>query len=206
VTDQSYEQFMKKMIFKPVGINCFDFGKTLRKEQLPNEATYYNFSRGKLKKSIFINEKKDTFPYSGRHNEGWGGAGAWIGSAIDVVKLVNHALCLKSPCLLSKKTLHKMLAYQPLTERKKNFWYGLGWRIQKKRGGLIVYHAGASNGGALSHMVKTDQNVVWSGHFNMRFKDKKLRQEFNKNMWKAVKSIKVWPAHDLFPTMNPKCK
>ena len=199
VSGQSYEDYVKQAILKPIGIHTTALGKTRFSQRLINEVTYYDLPRARPVRSVFDGEMPAPYPYAGRHQEGWGAAGAWVASTEDVVKLMNHIDGLRPPALLSAQAISNLTAYQPLTERKSGFWYGLGLRMQKKRAGLHWYHDGSSNTGAATLMVRSAEGVVWCASFNQRLPaGRSLYKAFNRGMWKIVKETKNWPQYDLF--------
>lgn len=199
VVGRSFEAHTRSSVLRPIGISCMRFGATRRSQAVKDEASYYDLVGASPIRSVFDDAERDFFPYAGRHNEGWGAAGAWVASPVDIVQLVNHVDGLRPPALLPPRMVKKMLARNVVTENRKGFWYGLGWRVQNKRIGEHWYHDGASNGGAAAIMLRTNDGVVWSALFNRRLPaGRALYKEFNKQMWSIVRSIKNWPAHDLF--------
>lgn len=199
VTGQPFERYVQQNILNPIGNTCMRFGKTLRHDKAPNEAMYYDLDNASLVRSVFDGETSDTFPYAGRDYAGWGAAGAWIASPVEVVRFVNHVDGLRRPALLRSSSVKKMLQKNAVSERKTGFWYGLGWRVQDKKVGQHWYHDGASNSGAAAIMMRTNTGLVWSASFNKRLPaGRALYKEFNKKMWSITRGVTRWPSGDLF--------
>ncbi len=199
ITGQSYESYVKQTILKPMSIHTMALGKTRFTQRLTHEVTYYDLAHAGPVRSVFKDEPPAPYPYAGRHQEGWGASGAWVASTDDVVKFMNHIDGLKRPAVLSAQAVSSLTAYQPLTERKRGFWYGLGLRIQQKRTGQHWYHDGSSNIGAATLMVRSVEGVVWCASFNQRLPaGRALYKAFNRDMWKIIKETQSWPHGDLF--------
>lgn len=199
VTGQSFERYVQKNILEPIGNSCMRFGRTRRRDKTPNESNYYDLDNAKPVASVFDHERPDTYPYAGRDYHGWGAAGAWIASPVEIVRFVNHVDGLRKPALLRPVSVARMLRKNAVTENKKGFWYGLGWRVQNKKEGQHWYHNGASNSGAAAIMMRTNNGLVWSASFNKRLPaGRALYKEFNKKMWSITRGIQYWPATDLF--------
>ncbi|WP_246125251.1 serine hydrolase domain-containing protein [Exilibacterium tricleocarpae] len=200
VTSMPFDAYVKKTILAPVGIHCMQFGATLKSQKKVNEVTYYDLAGRPPVRSVLAGEPPGPFPYAGRHHEGWGAAGAWIASTVDIVRFVNHVDGQRSPAILRAATVRRMLARQDFPEHdREGFWYGLGWRVQKKRSGHHWYHNGSSNSGSAAIMLRTADGIAWAAHFNRRLPaGRALYEAFNREMWRIVRSVDSWPRHDLF--------
>ncbi len=199
VSGMSFETYVKEHVLAPIEITEMKFGKTRRAERLAGEVTYYDLPGKPPSPSVFVDEDPDAFPYAAWHHEGWGAAGAWIASPSDVVRFVNHVDGRRMPQILSRDSLSEMIARNPITEKRPGFYYGLGWRIQKKKNGEHWYHDGSSSVGAATMMVRAANGLVWCASFNRRMPaGRSLYKEFSKAMWKLTRETKSWPTHDLF--------
>jgi N-acyl-D-amino-acid deacylase len=145
VSGQQYETFVKRQLLNPVGINDMWIGATLKANAKPNEVTYYDLPGSGVTRSVIDGEDPASFPYAGRHIQGWGAAGGWIASPVDIVRFVNHVYGIRKPTILNVYSAKQLVRQQKLSEHRKGFWYGLGWRVQQKRGGVHAWHNGASN-------------------------------------------------------------
>ncbi len=200
ITSMPFETYVKKTILSPIDIQCMQFGKTLKSHQISGEVSYYDLPGRKPVNSVIDGESSAPFPYAGRYIQGWGAAGAWIASTVDIVKFVNHVDGQRRPSILRPSSIQTMIKKQNFPEhRRPTFWYGLGWRVQKKKNGHHWYHNGASNSGAAAIMLRTADGIAWSAHFNKRMPaGRSMYKEFNKGMWKAIRSNVSWPKGDLF--------
>ena len=83
-----------------------------------------------------------------------------------------------------------MTQVPPHGQKRPGFWYGLGWRIQKKKHDAHWYHNGASNIGSAAIMLRSADGIVWVALFNKRLPPgRALYKEFNKGMWQAIRSL-----------------
>ena len=199
VSGMSFEEYVKEQVLAPVKVTRMELGKTRRSDRLRDEVTYYDLPGKQPSSSVFAGEVADAFPYAGWHHEGWGAAGAWIASPSDVVRFVNHVDGRRMPQILSRDSVSEMVARNSATESRPGFYYGLGWRIQKKKVGHHWYHDGSSSVGAGTMMLRSANGFAWCASFNRRMPaGRLLYKEFNSAMWKLTRETKAWPTHDLF--------
>ena len=203
---QPYERYARQHVFAPAGVPDARLGRTARRHRFSDEAVYTDLSNGdQPRPSVIPGEASDTFPYSRRHHEAWGGAGGWVARPRDVVRVLAHALGHRKPHLLKRRTRRQLAADPGLPRQRANFYYGLGFRVQKKRDGAHLYHNGSSNVGAASLMVCTNDRVIWHASFNATMASRtQLNAAFNRGMWDIVGDDPQWPTKDLFgPNPSP---
>jgi CubicO group peptidase (beta-lactamase class C family) len=83
-----YEQFCKEELLEPLGIYDMTIAGNLCTEKAPLEVTYYENSDLVLKPSIYGTGEMVTPRYGGNDIRALGGAGAWIATAPDLMRLV----------------------------------------------------------------------------------------------------------------------
>jgi CubicO group peptidase (beta-lactamase class C family) len=88
VTGISYEQYCKQAILEPLGIYDMNIAGNLQSERAPFEVTYYEPSDVVLKPSIYGTGELVTPRYGGNDIRSLGGAGAWIATAPDLMRLL----------------------------------------------------------------------------------------------------------------------
>jgi CubicO group peptidase (beta-lactamase class C family) len=88
ITGMSYEKYCKQEIMEPLGIYDMKIAGNLQSEKAPFEVTYYEPSDVVLKPSIYGTGELVTPRYGGNDIRALGGAGAWIASAPDLMRLL----------------------------------------------------------------------------------------------------------------------
>ncbi len=88
VSGMGYEEYCRTNILEPLGIYDMLLAKNLPEEKAPYEVTYYEPSNIKLKPSIYNNGEMVHPCYGGNDIEALGGAGAWLATAPDLMRLL----------------------------------------------------------------------------------------------------------------------
>jgi CubicO group peptidase (beta-lactamase class C family) len=84
----SYEEYCKRTILEPIGINDMTIAGNLPSQRAPFEVTYYQPVDIALKPSIYGTGELVVPTYGGNDIEALGGAGAWIATAPDLMRLL----------------------------------------------------------------------------------------------------------------------
>ena len=88
ITGMSYEKYCQQEILEPLGIYDMTIAGNLHSEKAPFEVTYYEPSDVVLKPSIYGTGELVTPRYGGNDIRSLGGAGAWIATAPDLMRLL----------------------------------------------------------------------------------------------------------------------
>jgi CubicO group peptidase (beta-lactamase class C family) len=88
VAGMPYEQYCRKEIFEPLGIYDMAIAGNLQSEKAPNEVTYYENSAPIYKPSIYGTGEMLPPRYGGNDIRALGGAGAWIATSPDLMRLL----------------------------------------------------------------------------------------------------------------------
>jgi CubicO group peptidase (beta-lactamase class C family) len=88
VSGMTYEDYCRKNIFEPLGIYDMKIAGNLSSEKAPFEVTYYEPSDVVLKPSIYGTGEMVPPSYGGNDIKTLGGAGAWIATAPDLMRLL----------------------------------------------------------------------------------------------------------------------
>ncbi len=88
ITGMPYEKYCKQEILEPLGIYDMTIAGNLQSEKAPFEVTYYEPSDVVLKPSIYGTGEMVTPRYGGNDIRSLGGAGAWIATAPDLMRLL----------------------------------------------------------------------------------------------------------------------
>ena len=88
VSGMSYEKYCRDEVLEPLGIYDMTLAGNLQTEKAPNEVTYYENSTPVLKPSIYGTGEMLPPRYGGNDIRSLGGAGAWIATAPDLIRLL----------------------------------------------------------------------------------------------------------------------
>jgi N-acyl-D-amino-acid deacylase len=130
VSGQPYESYLRDNVFAPVDVNAASIGLPHLAQRGSSEAAYYTYDGAPLVASVFQGEGMIAPPYSGDPLT-LEGAGGWIGSAIDLTRVVTAVDGSRITGFISPDSMAQMLANPNLP----NFgdasfttatWYGLG--------------------------------------------------------------------------------
>jgi N-acyl-D-amino-acid deacylase len=195
-----YEKYVQEKVLAPCGIRDMRIGATLREKQAPGEVCYYT-TKSQMVKNIFSDkEEMVPQPYGGFHLEAMDSHGAWIASAVD---LVRFASALDDPAhspLLRPTSFETMVEPPaPPVSRKedgslKDFFYGCGWDVRPKGDGRAnCWHTGSLPGTA-TLLVRRFDGMNWAVCFNLRSGDSKLPDgAIDAAMHRAAGRVKTWP-------------
>ncbi|MCA9084852.1 MAG: serine hydrolase, partial [Planctomycetaceae bacterium] len=154
LTDQSYEDYVRRHVLKPIGVTTMKIGGTRLADRSPNEVRYYQPGTGK---SVFQQDLEQTvpWPYGAWYLEAMDSHGGWIASATDLAKFAAAFDDVDHSPILSKDSIRRMYqrpAGLPETDedgKPKETWYSLGWmnrRVGEDR--TNYWHTGSLSGTA----------------------------------------------------------
>lgn len=124
VSGQSYENFVKKNLLDPIGIQTMQLGKTFRKDRQKNEVCYYDYQGANPKLSILGTGDTVSRAYGGNYLEPLAAAGAWIASGVDLLKFVLAIDGLNPKTdILNKESIELMTQASDSTQHQE-----IGWR------------------------------------------------------------------------------
>ncbi|WP_338238677.1 serine hydrolase domain-containing protein [Persicobacter diffluens] len=215
VTDMPYEEFVKWSILQPLGIKDMELGKPLEQDRNKFEVAYYDFPKGEKRASNFkVNEEGLTtasasgLPYLE-------GAGGWIASASDLVRMVAGIDGVQDGVvtdILAPETVEQMVT--PLDS--KNPSLVMGWRAANEgrwwRTGTLA--------GTSAMVSREKDGTVWVMILNTStYKRNYMPSQIRSAMRYGMALVKDWPDRDLFdnylyggrylkhstvPPLNPK--
>ena len=196
ITQQSYGEYVRNSILKPLGITDMQMGRNLSAQKALLEVKYYEPSGSELVKSIYDPNEMVSKSYGGNDIEALGAAGSWIASATDLLKLT---LAIDgdsiNPDILTAGTVKLMTdptyGYAPV-----------GWKTALT--GETWWRTGSFAG--TSAMIKHQNNgFTWVVLLNSStWKSSKFPGEINKTMRRVFLNMPKWPDQDLFGLDLPK--
>jgi len=207
IAKQDYEEFIKKEVLTPAGITRMKLGQTLAIRQAKDEVKYY-MPKESLVDCVFPSVKeKVPWPYGGFYLEAMDSHGAWIASAVDLVRFAAALDAPQHSPLLKPETIKEM--YEPPAPpasrsaegKLHDSYYGLGWLVRPVgREGKANYWHNGSLPGTSTLLVRRSDGLTWAALFNQRSSDQKLPDgAIDGALHKAASKVKDWPKEDLFP-------
>lgn len=207
LTGKDYETYMKETVLAPAGITRMQIGHSLASQQAKGEVKYYMADNAMADCVFPAVKEKVPWPYGGFYLEAMDSHGAWIASAVD---LVRFASCFDDPAkcpLLKPETIREMFgppaapASRTQDGKLKDVFYGLGWQVRPvgREGKANTWHNG-SLPGTSTLLVRRWDGLDWAVLFNQRSSDKRLSDgAIDGAMHKAAAKVSQWPKEDLFP-------
>lgn len=189
ITNTSYEEYVKDNILAPCGVYDMHLAYNFPEERYDNEVCYYE-QKGAEKVEACDGSGRLVNKCNGGNNvRGLSGAGAWVGSASELIKFVS---CIdgedSKPDILSKESINymtKKVNCKPIGWMKvdiDNNW----WRTGTLAGSTILLKK-MSNGMSWVLVANTSS---WRGS--------KFPMAINGLMSNLIQKVKEWPEHDLF--------
>ena len=194
----TYEDYIRKHVLEPAGCYDMQIARNFRHQKHRREVTYYGHAPEDLIESYDGSGLMREREYGGHNIEGLQGAGAWVCSAAELLRLVASIDGKPGvPDILSKESIAQMTT----TLRKGDFPYG--WARMQAKGGVLTrtgtmsgtsaYIKSHANG--LSYVLITNTSSYRGASFTNRI---------GQTIDNALTRVKEWPTTvDLF-TETPK--
>lgn len=205
VTGQTYEAWVNKDVLAPSGIRQMRIGRSLAAEAAPGEVRYYT-ADNRQGRSVFDNTPaRVPAPYGTFHLEAMDAHGGWIGSAVDLMRLVAALERPISP-LLTPESFVELVKPPPAPVARKpdgsvaDAYYGCGWMVRPTQwpAGFNLWHMGSLPGTA-TILVRLSNGLAWTALFNQRREQKDLPDgDIDAALHRAAAAVRQWPSEDLF--------
>lgn len=189
----TYEDYIRKHVLEPAGCYDMQIARNFHHEKHRRETTYYGHAPEDLIESYDGSGLMRPREYGGHNIEGLQGAGAWVCSAAELLRLVASIDGLPGvPDILSKESIQKMTTLN----RKGDFPYG--WARMQAKGGVLT-RTGTMSGtsayiksrpGGISYVLITNTSSYRGASFTNRI---------GQTIDNALTRVKEWPETvDLF--------
>ncbi|MBM3419669.1 MAG: beta-lactamase family protein [Bacteroidetes bacterium] len=190
VSGMSYEEYCRKELFEPLGIHDMALGKNLETERLLNEVKYYEHEASIPKFSVYGTKELVPASYGGNDIESLGGAGGWIATAPDLMRLLLAIDGLDDvPDILSQESISRM------TDNS-NGYAPLGWKSAYGNG---VWWRTGFFPGSTAMAKRLPSGVSWVVLLNTSaWNGPELTNDINTLMSRVLMQVKEWPDVDLF--------
>jgi len=174
ITGQTYEQYVQEHVLKPVGVTAMRIGRSLPEDRADGEVCYYDSER-RDGAPVRAPDRRVPRPYVIDH-EVMDSHGAWIASAIDLVKFADALNDPDNSPLLSAESIATMFAPpEGVAGHEENgsvkaAYYGCGWMVRPVggtggRGSANTWHMGLINGTS-TLLVRRHDGLNWAVLFN----------------------------------------
>ena len=209
VSGKPYEEYMRKEVLLPLGIRSMRIGRTLLKGRAKGEVRYH--TRGNSTAIAVMGKqigRKVPRPYGSWYLEAMDSHGAWIASAVDLVRFGSAIEFFPKSKVLTEKSIREMVARPKGAAgynrdgKPKLAYYGLGWSIRPvgNTGKSNRWHTGGFDGTSTILVLRHD-GICWAVLFNARkTADRQTAaSKIDSLIHRAANTVKEWPKHDLFP-------
>jgi CubicO group peptidase (beta-lactamase class C family) len=195
VSGMTYEDYCKQFVLEPLGIYDMAIAGNLSSEKSPFEVTYYEPSDVVLKPSIYGTGELVTPSYGGNDIKTLGGAGAWLATAPDLMRLLLAVDGFGTrPDFLTNESIRFM------TDNDNGF-APVGWKTTVFNG---TWWRTGSFPGSAGMMKRQSDGVAWVVLFNSSaWNGPEIYSFINNMMYRVISQIKPLPEYDLFSYSLP---
>ena len=207
ISGQSYERYVQARVLKPMGVTRMRIGRTRIEGRAKGEVRYH-VDGEKVGLSVFEEDlgKRVSRAYGAWNLEAMDSHGAWIASAVDMVRF---ASALESPGrkpFLKMESLDEMFEppAAPVSRKSdgsvEDVFYGLGFSVRRLGDGRMnQWHTG-SLPGTSTLLVRRHDGMAWAVMFNSRRScaGKNPASAIDPLVHGAVDAVTEWPDGDAF--------
>jgi CubicO group peptidase (beta-lactamase class C family) len=195
ISGMPYNEFCRKEIFEPLGIYDIVPAKNMPDQKAPFEVTYYEPAGMPLRPSIYGTGELVPLTYGGNDIEALGGAGGWLATAPDLMRLLLAVDGFNyNEDLLSEQSIRFMTDLN-------NRFAPVGWKTTLIDGNWI--RTGSFSGTA--GMIKRQPDgISWVVLMNSSsWNGPEIHSYINRMMSKVLSQVQEWPDYDLFANSLP---
>lgn len=188
----SYEQYVIKHILKPAGCYDLHLARNEYEQRYPNEVKYYGHDEGELVESYDCSGRMCLREYGGYDIRGLKGAGAWVGSSAEMMRLIASIDGKDGvPDILSAKSINAMKT--PIREGED----GYGW-AQCRSNGVLVRTGTMSGTCAYIEYNPKGYSFIFIANTS-HFKGATFTRKVGNVIKEGMLRVKSWPTDiDLF--------
>jgi len=195
ISGMPYDQYCRRFILEPLGIYDMTIAGNLPSEKAPYEVTYYEPTDVVLKPSIYGTGEMVSPTYGGNDIRALGGAGAWIATAPDLMRLLLAVDGFNSrPDILTDQSIRFM------TDNSNGF-APVGWKTTVYNG---TWWRTGSFPGSAGMMKRQSDGISWIVLLNSSaWNGPEIYTYINNMMYRVLSQIKPLPEYDLFTYSLP---
>ncbi len=190
VSGMTYEDFCKQVILEPIGIYDMTIAGNLYTEKAPFEVTYYAPPDVLPKPSIYGTGEMVSPSYGGNDIRALGGAGAWLSTAPDLMRLLLAVDGFNTRTdILSDQSIRFMTDNQ-------NGFAPIGWKTTIYNG---TWWRTGSFPGSAGMMKRQSDGVSWVVLLNSSaWNGPEIYSYINNMMYRVLSQLKPYREDDLF--------
>jgi CubicO group peptidase (beta-lactamase class C family) len=195
VSGISYGDYCRKEILEPIGIYDMVLAKNLLSQRAQFEVTYYEPEGRPLKQSIYGTGDMVPVRYGGNDIEALGGAGGWLATAPDLMRLLLAVDGFGSrPDFLS----HESIRFMTDSDSK---YAPVGWKSTLING---TWTRTGSFSGTAAMMKRQPDGVSWVVLLNSStWNGPEIHPYLERMMTRFISAVSEWPEMDLFAYSLP---
>ncbi len=195
VTGMSYEKYCSEAILEPLGIYDMQLAGNMPEQKAPFEVTYYEPVNQPLKPSIYGTGEMLSPSYGGNDIEALGGAGSWLATAPDLIRLLLAVDGFDS-CgdILSEESIRFMTD-------SSNGCAPIGWKSADINGNWCRT---GSFPGTAAMLKRQPDGIAWVVLLNSStWNGPMINSYVNSMMSKVLSRVEKWPEYDLLTYSMP---
>lgn len=190
-----YEEYCKKAVLEPLGIYDMTLARNLPSDKAPFEVSYYEPSDVLLKPSIYGTGELVSPTYGGNDIEALGGAGAWLATAPDLLRLM-----LAVDGLPTREDILSEESISFMTDNE-NGSAPVGWKTTAYNG---TWWRTGSFPGSAGMMKRQSDGYGWVVLLNSSaWNGPEIYSYINNMMYRVIAQVRRWPEVDLFEYSLP---
>ncbi|MFZ0280798.1 MAG: serine hydrolase domain-containing protein, partial [Bacteroidales bacterium] len=195
VSGVPYEEYCRTQILEPLGIYDMMLAKNLPSEKAPFEVTYYEPAGWPLKPSIYGTGELVPVRYGGNDIEALGGAGSWLATAPDLMRLL-----LAVDGFSTRNDFLSGESIRFMTDMNNNF-APVGWKSAIING---TWTRTGSFAGTAGMMKRQPDGISWVVLLNSSaWNGPEIHPYIDRMMTRFISDVSEWPESDLFDYSLP---
>lgn len=201
IAGESYQAYVNRQVFQPLGVVRPALGRTRPEHRLMNEVRYHTQFSGQS----VLEDCGQTVPncYGAVNFENQDAQGAWLASAVDLVRFASTFDDPASSPVLDPASVAKMYSLPeniaPSAYTPGDGYYACGWLVRDWRNGNRNTWHGGSQPGTSSLLARRWDGLDWCVLFNQRDDASGLSYgAIDGLLHDAADAVTQWPDHDLF--------
>jgi len=195
VSGMPYDEYCKKAVLEPLGIYDMTLARNLLSRKAPFEVTYYEPPDVIPKPSIYGTGELVSPAYGGNDIEALGGAGAWLATAPDLLRLL-----LAVDGFRTRQDILSDQSIRYMTDND-NGYAPVGWKTTIYNG---TWWRTGSFPGSAGMIKRQSDGIAWVVLFNSSaWNGPEIYSYINNMMYRVIYQIKNWPEYDLFDRSLP---
>jgi len=195
ISGMPYDEYCRRTLLEPLGAYDMVLARNLPDEKAPFEVSYYEPAGMPKKPSIYGTGEMVPASYGGNDIEALGGAGSWLSTAPDLLRLL-----LAVDGFDTRADILNDLSISFMTDVNNKF-APVGWKTTLLDGNWM--RTGSFSGTA-GMMKRQPDGISWVVLLNSSaWNGPEIHSYINRTMAKALMQINEWPQYDLFDNSLP---